>query len=228
VPVIEDKPFEAVNNLTPMVEKGRKIEPVALIDTSGSNSWPAVHGGTVTRWEMVTELFQGIVGKLAAADSEAENEEEGGGIMTVTFASPPGYDHSCRVVGDINQDNFAEQWKTIDIGGGTYVMPGWDLMLTNFAEEFQDANPLPVMGILAVTDGEMTDLPEFAAKISGVDESVKMVLAVHGYGLDHDRAVTAYRKVEKAHPESLRVIQILPNTPPEVVADAMLALLGLA
>lgn len=230
MPVIEDKPFEAVNDLTPMVKPGQDIEPIALVDTSGSNSWPAVEGGSVTRWEEVTELFQGITGKLAKADSQAEHEEEGGGIMTITFASPPGNSHSCKVVGDINPANFAEKWGTIEVGGGTYVMPGWELVMENYMEEFGDTPVVerPVLGILAVTDGEMSDLADFTAELGKLGNKVKVVLAVHGYGSDHEAALAAYREAEKAHPESLRVIQVVPNTTPDVVADAMLSLLGLA
>jgi hypothetical protein len=220
--------FEQLNDLTPMVkDPAVKIEPVALIDTSGSNLWMATSGGKVSRWELVTELMQGVVTKLAPADSQAEHEEDGGGLMIVTFANPPGQHHEARVVGDLNPDNFSTEWGTIEVGGGTYAMPGWDLMLDNFVKEFKDEAVMPTLGLLVVTDGEMADLSQFAAKIGGVGDTVKVVMAVHGYGADHDRAVTSYRAVEKAHPDALRVLQVVPNTSPDVVADAMLTLLGL-
>jgi hypothetical protein len=220
--------FEQLNDLSPMVSAGsdEKIEPVALIDTSGSNGWAATEGGSITRWELVTELMQGVVGKLAELDSQAEHEEDGGGLMVVTFANPPGNHHAARIVGDLNPDNFAKEWDTIEVGGGTHAMPGWNLMLDNFVSEFKGEEKMPTLGILVVTDGEMADLDTFAATIAGVDVAVKVVMAVHGYGSDHDKAVAAYKEVEKQHPNELRVLQVLPNTPPDVVGNAMLTVLG--
>ena len=219
--------FEQLNDLTPMVPPESKIEPVALIDTSGSNEWPAVAGGHVTRWELVTELMLGVVTKLAKADSQAEDEEDGGGLMTVTFANPLGQSHEARVVGDLNPENFAKEWATIEVGGGTWAMSGYNLMLDNFVQEFKNEPTVPTLGLLVVTDGVMSDLKAFAAKIAGVGDTVKVVMAVHGYGADHDEAVAAYRAVEKQHSDALRVLEITPNTAPDVVADAMLTLLGL-
>jgi hypothetical protein len=220
--------FEELNDTTPMVPAGSdvEIEPVALIDTSGSNEWPAVENGRVSRWELVTELMQGVVGKLAALDSQAEHEEDGGGLMTVRFANPKGNAHEATVIGDLNPDNFATLWGKISVGGGTWAMPGWNLMLDNFVAEFKDEEEVPVLGVLAVTDGQMADLSDFTKTIAGVGDTVKVVLAVHGYGDDHDEAVAAYKKVESAHPNALRVLQVTPGTPPNVVGDAMLAILG--
>jgi hypothetical protein len=220
--------FEEINNLAPMVRPGAEIEPVAFIDKSGSNQWPAVKGGAGMRWDLVGELMGGVVTKLAAVDSQAAQEESGGGLMTVTFADPNGGSNPAQVLGDLNPRNFPQLWGQIRIGGRTYAVPGWELLEQNYFEEFGDrpVTERPLLGVLGVGDGIMDDLDGFVGKLGSLSATVRMAFAIHGY--DNERAIEAFKEVEQTHPKAFRLIQVTPGTPADTVGDAMVNLLGLA
>jgi hypothetical protein len=46
-------PEPSVNDLSPVVKPGVEKEPVALIDTSGSMSWPVAENSTARRMDVV-------------------------------------------------------------------------------------------------------------------------------------------------------------------------------
>jgi hypothetical protein len=99
----------------PEVEK----EPMLLLDTTGSMNYPTSAGDPTPRRDTIREAISIIVDSLAAEDSQAGQEEEGGGLRTVTFADGQAHD-----IGDLNPANLAQKWAQVRWAGGTRIMPG--------------------------------------------------------------------------------------------------------
>src|SRR6476659_718553 len=93
-------------------------EPMLLLDTTGSMNYGSADNDPTPRKDVIREAISIIVERLGAEDSQAAEEEEGGGLRTVTFA-----DGQARDIGDLNPDNLQEKWNHIRWAGGTRIMP---------------------------------------------------------------------------------------------------------
>jgi hypothetical protein len=62
----------SINDLSPIVHAGVEKEPMLLLDTSGSMSWPAAEGSSAQRLSVIGEAMGRIVEVLGAEDSQAE------------------------------------------------------------------------------------------------------------------------------------------------------------
>src|SRR5437588_10989994 len=123
-------------DVSPMFKPGVEKEPILLLDTTGSNGDPAAPGSKIRRLDVVLEALPQIVNVLGAEDTQAAEErsggdEEAGGLMTITFAN-----NTARVLGDLNPQNIRQKLAEIEWGGSTYIMPGWNLVVENYMEEF--------------------------------------------------------------------------------------------
>jgi hypothetical protein len=78
---------------------------------------------------------------------------------------------------------------------------------------------------LVITDGEADDTDRFAQAISAASGGVYIVVALLGYGSEHDRALNAYRSIEgrNAH---VKVLTFGGETNPQVIADALLRMIA--
>jgi uncharacterized protein with von Willebrand factor type A (vWA) domain len=225
-------PEPSIQDLSPVVPKGVEKEPVALIDTSGSMSWGAAAGSDhPTRWEVVTEAMPTIVATLGAADSQAAKEleaemaqggtDEEGGLMTVTFAS------EATEVGDLNSQNFRELWAKVQIGGGTNLMPGYQLVLDDYMDEFGNVpqTERPALLLLVITDGEASDNEAFEAELAKQHGNTYVAVAIVGHGEGHDNALAQYQALAKTN-NHVRVVSFESTTDPDVIAQGMLSLAG--
>lgn len=192
-----------------------------LLDTTGSMSWPAADGNSTSRSAVVREAISLIVAKLAAADSQAEHEEDGGGLRTITFADGQAHD-----IGDLNPDNLQKKWARISWGGGTRIMPGLNLLLKTYTDEFgsKPQDERPVLLALVITDGEATDTEAFKTTVSKAAGSLYVALAIVGHGEEHDRALKAYQQVE-AQNGHVTVLTFAGETDPETIANALLRMI---
>jgi hypothetical protein len=179
--------------------------------TSENNATP--------RKDTIREAISIIVDALAAEDSQAaeEAEEGGGGLRTVTFAGGTAQD-----IGDLNPDNLDQKWKSISWAGGTYVMPGWNALIDAYMDEFGQtpAEQRPLLMALVITDGEASDTEQFAQAIAQASGGVYIVLAVIGYGHDHDKAVQAYQAIAQRNTH-VKVVPFAGETDPTVIASAL-------
>lgn len=224
-PTIED----LRNDLQPLTRA--EVEPMLLIDTSGSMSWAAAEGGKVSRIDVVGEALKPIVAKVEGSDSQAESERaagadeaEVGGVMTVGFAAfATDYD-------DLNSANFDQKWNEVknNVGGGTQICGGWERLMDIYVEEFGDRpkQDRPHLLALIITDGEAQDGAEFAKTLAQQTGHTYVVVAVVGHGEDHDKTLTQYRAIEQQHPENVRVLTFDSVTNPSTISDSLLALLG--
>jgi uncharacterized protein YegL len=225
-------PEPSVQDLSPVVPKGVEKEPVALIDISGSMSWgAAADSDHPSRWEVVTEAMPIIVHVLGAADSQAAKEleaemaqggtDEEGGLMTVVFAS------EAVEVGDLNDQNFREEWAKIQIGGGTNIMPGYQLVLDDYMDEFGDTpqTERPALLLLVITDGEAEDNEEFEAQLAKQHGNTYVAVAIVGHGEGHDNALAQYQKLASNN-NHVRVVSFESTTDPNTIAQGMLSLAG--
>jgi uncharacterized protein YegL len=220
-------PEPSVNDLTPISKAGpANLEPALLIDTSGSMSYPTSSGGHVERRDLLAEaiplIVQGLEGfdAQAAAESAAAGDEEGG-VMTVTFAS------DAKVVGDLNSGNVRDQWKKIQWGGGTNIVPGFQLVLSNYMEEFGDEDPTsrPALLCMIITDGEAADEAEFEALLEKSKGGTYVAVAVVGYGPDHDATLAQYQRIAQGN-NHVRALSFADETDPNTLAQALLAMFG--
>ncbi len=210
-------------DIKPIAPVGIEIEPVLLIDKSGSMNYAAAHGANVSRWGVVTEALGTIVASLGAADSQAEAEaaagEDAGGLMTVVFSS------EAEEVGDLTPANWREKWARFAPGGGTRIMPGWKLVVEDYLEEFgkKAEEDRPALVLLVVTDGEAEDMAQFEAECARAHGHIYIAVAIVGYGADHDNTMAAYNKIAAGN-NHVQVYNFASTTDPTELADALLAL----
>ncbi len=219
-------PEPSINDLSPLTRA--EVEPMLLLDTSGSMDWPAAEGTHVKRREVVGEAITLLVAHLAAKDSQADaehaagaDEAEIGGVMTVGFASSPTeYD-------DLNPANIATKWANIRWGGGTLIVPGWEKLVDIYTEEFGDRpkQDRPHLLALIITDGEAQDATEFAKVLEQQSSGTYVVVAVVGFGEDHDRTLAAYRSIAAGN-SHVRVVTFGSSTDPKEISGALLSLIG--
>jgi hypothetical protein len=215
-----------VNDLSPMLKPGVEKEPMLLLDTTGSMSYPVAEGSTVERRQLIGEALGRIVEVLAAEDSQAAKEqaagEEAGGLMTITFAGG-----SATNIEDLSPDNWRQKWAQIRWGGGTRIMPGWEMLVEQYLEEFGDVPKLdrPHLLGLVITDGEADDTDQFAQTLAQAKGGVYVCIAILGYGQEHDRALQVYKQIE-AQNDHVRVVTFGSETNPDVIADGLLSMMS--
>jgi hypothetical protein len=196
-------------------------EPMLLLDTTGSMNYGSAANDPTPRKDVIREAISIIVERLGAEDSQAAEEEEGGGLRTVTFA-----DGQARDIGDLNPDNLQEKWNHIRWAGGTRIMPGFNTLLKTYSDEF-GSEPLeerPLLLALVITDGEADDTEAFKNTVARAAGSMYVALAIIGYGAEHDRALRAYQQVE-AQNAHVKVLPFAGETDPEVIAGALLRMI---
>lgn len=213
-----------IGDISPVAAAGVEIEPMGLIDTTGSMTWPNEEDGQTARKDVLGEAMGIIVEKLGEQDSQAEkeSEEDAGGLMTVTFAQG-----NVQKIGDLSPENWRAKWAQIRWGNGTEIMPGWNALNEVYLEEFGDVPQLdrPKMLALVITDGEAIDTDAFADEMRKVGKRAYVVLAVMGYGEEHDRAVSVYQDVASVN-DHVRVVSFGNTTDPNRIADAVVSLVG--
>lgn len=216
----------SVNDLNPVAPEGQEIEPVAVIDTTGSMTWPNADNDPAERRAILGEAMGGIVTALAAKDSQAAAEEaageDKGGLLTFTFA-----DGQAVELGDLAPDNWQDKWNAIRWGGGTVIMPGYNAALEAYMEEFGSRSPMdrPQLAMVIFTDGEANDTDEFASALEQVKGKGYVILAILGHGAEHDRALEVYNNVATSN-DHVRVVTFGSLTDPTVISDGILSLLG--
>jgi len=201
-------------------------EPMLLLDTTGSMSYPVSEGSKIERRQLIGEAIGRIVEVLGAEDSQAAKEQAGGedagGLMTVTFAGG-----SATCIDDLSTDNWRQKWSSIPWGGGTVIMPGWETLVEQYMEEFGDVpkQDRPHLLALVITDGEADDTDQFAQTLAQAKGGVYVCIAILGYGQEHDRAFQVYKQIE-AQNNHVRVVTFGSETNPDTVADGVLSMIS--
>lgn len=197
-------------------------EPMLLLDTTGSMHYGTGESNATPRYATIHEALALLVERLAAQDSQAEHEEEGGGLRTVTFAGGSAHD-----LGDLNSKNLATKWASIAWMGGTFIMPGMHLLLQTYRAEFgsRPKAERPALLALVITDGEASDTSAFASLLEQTAGEVYVALAIIGYGAEHDQALAAYTRVAMANPAHVKVLSLAGETNPETICTALLGMI---
>lgn len=210
-----------MNQSDQFAQTEQEKEPMLLLDTTGSMNYRTSATDPTPRRDTIREAISIIVSRLAAADSQAAQEEEGGGLRTITFADGRAYD-----IGDLNPNNLQQKWNQIRWGGGTRVIPGFNLLLKTYTDEFgsEPQAERPILMALVITDGEADDTDAFKDMVARSGGSMYVALAIIGYGPEHDRAYQAYKQVE-AQNAHVKVMAFAGETDPEVIADALMRMM---
>jgi hypothetical protein len=198
-------------------------EPMLLLDVTGSMNFAVSETSQTPRKRVIEEAISIVVQRLAAEDSEAANEESGGGLRTVTFANG-----TARDLEDLNPQNLTKKWSGIQWDGGTLIMPGWQKLLSVYSEEFgsRPVEQRPKLLALIITDGEARDYPQFVNAIKALSGNVYIELAVIGYGAEHDQALAAYQRAAESNPGHVEVRTFGSETNPEAIASGLLAMIA--
>lgn len=204
-------------------QAGPEKEPMLLLDTTGSMNWPSAQNDSTPRKNTIREAIGLIVSQLEGADSQKEHEEgeDAGGLRTITFADGQAYD-----IGDLNSENLDEKWNSIRWGGGTWIMPGFNQLLKTYTEEFggRPQSERPLLLALVITDGEAEDTDAFSKMIAKAGGSMYVVLAIIGYGHEHDKALRAYQQIAQQNVH-VKVLPFAGETNPETIASALLRMI---
>lgn len=202
-----------------VIPEDSEIEPMLLLDTTGSMNDPAALDSKISRHDLVHQAIQVIVSKLGEQDSQADKEEGGGGLRTVTFSGGFAYD-----LGDLSPDNLKEKWEKITWHGTTHIAVGWRKLKAVYEEEFGNAKKKPILMALIITDGEALDNDEFDKLLLHDHESFA-VIAVLGYGEEHEKALKCYASVAKKNPRVKVIPYFDSETDPKVIANTLLKMI---
>jgi len=202
----------------PQGNKGEEKEPMLLLDVTGSMNKETSATDETPRNETIREAILLLVKELGEKDSQAEHEEDEGGLRTVTFAGGTATD-----IGDLNPNNLREKWDKIEWSGGTEIVPGWNKLYDTYLEEFGGVNPetRPIIMALIITDGEAEDTDVFAAMLNTIQDNIYVTIAIIGYGAEHDNAFKSYKRVESSN-SRVRVITFDSETNPVVIAKTLI------
>ncbi len=102
---LQEKEEETMSDI---MNTEQEKEPMLLLDTTGSMNFATSEHDKTPRKNTIREAISLIVDRLAAADSQAAEEEEGGGLRTITVADGRAHD-----LGDLNPDNLIQKWNMI-------------------------------------------------------------------------------------------------------------------
>lgn len=199
-----------IGDVSPVFPADVEKKPMLLLDTTGTMTYPNSERGGSDRRTVLGEALGTIVNRLA------------GGLPTVTFA-----DGKATSIGVLSPENISEKWSEFEWGGGTVIVPGWDRLMQTFLDEFGDVTAIdrPQMLALIVTDGEARDTDEFAVELAKAANHAHVVIAVMGYGDDHDRALGLYQRIAEQN-DHVRVVSFGNATTPDGIANAVISLLG--
>jgi len=194
----------------------REQEPMCLLDTTLSFTYGTSATDRTPRHDTVREMMGTLVAELEGNDSQAAHEEDGGGLRTVTFAGGRAID-----IGDLNTRNLNEVWSQIKWEGGTYVMPGWNLLKRTYFDEFGSRRPedMPALMAIVITDGEASDLKEFETALA-TDTNSFVVVVVMGFGNEHANVMRSFNDVSAAN-SRVKVIDFGGGVDPANVAGVL-------
>jgi hypothetical protein len=200
-----------------------EIEPMLLLDVTGSMAEAADPSGSISRRDLVGQAISTIVRKLEVKDSQAEHEEDAGGLMTITFANG-----EATSIEDLSSANLRQKWSQIRWGGGTYIVPGWNELVDTYNEEFGTLPPeqKPALLALIITDGEAKDIDQFTQILAQARGGVYIVVALLGYGTEHDRAAQSWQQVAQQNPGHVGVVSFASQTNPDVIADTLVEMIS--
>lgn len=198
---------------------GEHLEPMLLLDTTGSMNDPNDTASWTPRREVMHRVISKLSGALQALDSAGQEEEGGGGIRTITFAGGEAKD-----IGDINPSNAEKTWGRIRWSGSTYIVPGLQTLLETFKEEFGTDSDTTLCAIVA-TDGEAEDGAQFVELLGKLGGSIYMIVLCLGYGQDHEQIVASYDRIASTN-HHVRVIPFTGDVTDQEIVDKLVAMIS--
>jgi len=176
----------------PVKKRELKKEPMLLLDTTGSMEFGIFWGSHHSRMQVVSAALEQMVPLIAHEDGEAKEQEEEGGIRTITFSGGEAED-----IGDLTPSNVRRKLAQIQPDGCTEILPGFQKMLEVYREEFGEkpASEQPLLMALVITDGALLDGDAFEEELGKLHGKVFVHVALVGYGTDFVAALKDYRDI---------------------------------
>lgn len=196
-------------------------EPMLLLDVTASMNAPISVKKSTARLKVVEEVIRLLVEQISYAFSNNPKKKKGSGLRTITFAGGTSED-----INELTPTNFFNRWNKIKWEGNTRIMAGWRALNQVFLKEYGrlPLDQRPVMLALVVTDGDALDIEEFEQSLQS-DQNAYVVIAIVGYGEDHDRALNQFNLISKANPR-LKVIPLLGTDDAQLIAGTLLSMIN--
>ena len=150
------------------------------------------------------------------------------GYDLVSFAN------SAQYIGSINHTNLDALWRTIEIGGGTRVMTGWqqvkDLHFQKHSASafyhpvygWQAGPDTPILRLLLLLDGEATDMDEFELDLLGCKWAHVTIFLIGVDGCPHHhRHANELQRISDVNPH-VAFVDAQGNTPERFVTHELL------
>ncbi|KAM0755845.1 hypothetical protein T439DRAFT_376135 [Meredithblackwellia eburnea MCA 4105] len=212
-------------------------DTMILLDVSSSMDFdplrPVYDRYMVTNYQRSTQpknkdVAKAIVRRFVHAMARHDHLRENSGYDLVTFSSSASY------AGRISDQNFARTWRSVQIGGGTRVMTGWQKVKQLHFEKHREsatwhpkfgwqAGPeTPMLRLLLLLDGEATDMDEFELDLLGLSWAhvTIFLIGVDGCPHHHRHANELQRISEVNHHVSF--VDAQGNTPERFVTHELL------
>jgi hypothetical protein len=144
------------------------------------------------------------------------------------------FSSQARYIGTVNHRNLDSLWRTIEIGGGTRVMTGWQKVKElHFKKHsasaihhpvygWQAGPQTPILRLLLLLDGEATDMDEFELDLLGLSWAhvTIFLIGVDGCPHHHRHANELLRISDVNHHVSF--VDAQGNTPERFVTHELL------
>jgi hypothetical protein len=210
---------------TPLVPPDEKQEIFLLVDTSNFMRLHAAEGSTVTRWGLLSEAMPTLITAL----EDLQSDQAQRGVQALGFSQSP------QDIGKLTRSSISRQWEEIDLGGSrpnlmAAVTQAQRQYLENHGEQDVYERPSALAIILAggppADAAEFTSILEQAGSPGTEQEKLYAVIAVLGYGEEHDQAIRAFEQVETANPKHVRVVSFEGETNPQRITDQLSSIAG--
>ena len=111
-------------------------------------------------------------------------------------------------------------------GGGTQIVPGWQVLKQAYNEEFgnRKEEDKPLLMAVVITDGEADDVNEFAQIIRN-DQSAYILIVLVGFGEDYQKAVFSFNNIQQVN-KRVKVMSMGSQTDPHVIASTLLKMVN--
>ena len=163
------------------------VPPLRSQDTTGSMQFPCSARTQLPRRELVRDALGTLVASI-----EQRQGPSGVGLRTIAFGGGAALD-----LGYLSTHDFGQQWQRLSWTGGTYITPAWQCAYSTYCAE-AGASGAALLAVL-LTDGEAADLQNFEAALAA-DPRVHMLVALVGFGPDHDASFTSFMALAARNP----------------------------
>ncbi|KAJ5389112.1 uncharacterized protein N7496_000180 [Penicillium cataractarum] len=221
------RPFDAPHQPTD--------DTMILLDVSGSMDFQPrrpeynqflITGFTRSPQPKNKDLAQAVIRRFT--DAMSNHDHNWSGYELTTFSSQAEY------IGVINHWNFEEMWRTIQFGGRTRVMTGWQSIKEQHFQKhaatathhptygWQAGPETPILRLLLLLDGEASDMDEFELDLLSLPWVHVTIFLIGVDGCPHHhRHANELQRISEVNPH-VSFVDAQGNTPERFITHELL------